>query len=67
MYGATFFSLTSQSRLVADPYAVVGSKPFRLDPEGRLGTLDHCPRRPDLGLPDDARGFDMIPNLTSMR
>ena len=41
------------------PVCGVGSKPFRLDPEGRLGTLNHCPRGADLGLPDGARGFDI--------
>jgi hypothetical protein len=35
------------------------NKPFRLDPEGRLGTFNHGPGRPDLGLPDGARGFDI--------
>ena len=37
----------------------VASKPFRLDPEGRLGTFNHCPRGPDLSLPDGARGLDI--------
>src|SRR5882724_9499463 len=49
------------------PVSGIPDKPFRLEAEALLCSLDHGPCRADLGLANGAGGFDIkTPNFTSM-